>query len=217
MIRVIVADDDIAVRDGVRSILDTTADIAVVGEAANGVGALGLVDELSPDVALLDVRMPPPDGLAVAAAIERIAPTTASVVLTTFDDRDYVDTALHVGVRGFVLKASDPYELVVAIRAAANGGAYLSPRIASMLVQDLKRHSSPTANADLEGVGSALTPRERDVLRLLARGLTNKQIGEQLHLAESSIKTHVASIFLRLGTTNRVQAAITAHRLGLAQ
>lgn len=210
MIRVVLADDDAAVRSGVRSILDTVSDIEVVGEAADGRGALDLVAEHHPDVALLDVRMPPPSGLEVAAALSRGGSSAAAVILTTFDDREYVDEALRAGVRGFVLKASDPYELIVAVRAAADGGAYLSPRIASMLVDDLARHSGTGVPKEV-----ALTVRERDVLASLGRGLTNKEIGEVLHLAESSVKTHVSSIFLRLGTTNRVQAAIAAHRMGL--
>lgn len=211
MIRVIIADDDPVVRSGVRQILDTAADIAVVGEAADGHAALDLIARHRPDVALLDVRMPPPTGLEVAATLDRQRSRTAAVILTTFDDKQYVDAALRAGVRGFVLKASDPYELVVAVRAAAQGGAYLSPRIASMLVDDLARHSAGTSPAR----GESLTGREREVLAALGRGLTNKEIGEHLHLAESSVKTHVSSIFLRLGTTNRVQAAIAAHRMGL--
>ncbi|MBY6675423.1 response regulator transcription factor [Rhodococcus sp. BP-332] len=214
MTTVIVADDDAGVRAGVRAILDTTSDIAVVGEAADGTDALRLIAELTPDVALLDVRMPAPDGLEVAATLDTINSVTAAVILTTFDDREYVDAALRADVRGFPLKASDPYELVVAVRAASTGGAYLSPRIASMLVSDIRCRDTVT-NTEVRDVGSRLTSRERDVLRLLAHGLTNRQIGDQLHLAESSIKTHVASIFLRLDTTNRVQAAIVAHQLGL--
>ncbi|WP_432927847.1 response regulator [Microbispora sp. CA-135349] len=215
MIRVVLADDEAMIRVGVRSILTTDPEIEVVAEAADGHEAIEMVRAHRPDIALLDIRMPRLDGLAAVAELRAAAPEVAVVMLTTFDEDEYVSRALAEGAAGFLLKAADPRELIIGVRAVAGGAAYLSPRIAQKVITRLgggRLARADTARRQVE----MLTPREREVLALVGRGLSNQDIGRELFLSEGTVKSHVSAILLRLGLNNRVQAAIVAYEAGLA-
>jgi DNA-binding NarL/FixJ family response regulator len=213
-VRVVVADDEAMIRAGVRAILAADPGIEVVAEAADGHEAIERVRAHRPDVALLDIRMPVLDGLQAASEIAAVAPATAVVILTTFGEDDYISRALGGGVAGFLLKASDPRELLAAVHAAAGGAAYLSPAIARRVIDDY-RDPARVAAAEARRMVGALTDRERDVLGLLGAGLSNAEIGRALHLVEGTVKAHVSSILLKLDARNRVRAAIVAHQAGL--
>nr|WP_296069943.1 response regulator transcription factor [uncultured Actinoplanes sp.] len=213
MIRVVLADDEPAIRVGVATILTTDPGIEVVAEAADGRPAVELVRRHRPDIALLDIRMPGLDGLAAAAELAVVAPDVAVIILTTFDEDEYVAQALATGASGFLLKAADPRELILGVRSVADGAAFLSPRIARRVISrwgdGVAR--SRAARARLEQV----TAREREVLALVGRGLSNHEIARSLSVAEGTVKAHVSAILLRLGLSNRVQAAVLAHEAGL--
>ncbi|HWS37370.1 MAG TPA: response regulator transcription factor [Actinoplanes sp.] len=213
MIRVVLADDEPAIRVGVAAILTSDPDIAVVAEAADGREAVELVRRHRPDIALLDIRMPRLDGLAAATELATVAPEVAVIMLTTFDEDEYVASALAAGAGGFLLKAADPRELILGVRSVAEGGAFLSPRIAQRVISELGDElvRSRSARDRL----APLTNRERDVLALIGRGLSNQEIGRSLSLAEGTVKAHVSAILLRLALNNRVQAAILAYQAGL--
>ncbi|GLW96607.1 response regulator transcription factor [Microtetraspora sp. NBRC 16547] len=215
MIRVVLADDEPMIRVGVRSILTTDPEIEVVAEAADGREAVELVRAHRPDIAMLDIRMPRLDGLSAVAELRAAVPDVAIIVLTTFDEDEYVSRALAEGAAGFLLKAADPRELIIGVRAVADGAAYLSPRIAQKVIARLgggRLSRADTARRHAE----TLTPREREVLALVGRGLSNQDIGRELFLSEGTVKSHVSAILLRLGLNNRVQAAIVAYEAGLA-
>lgn len=214
MIRVLLADDEGLVRAGVRAILAADPQIDVVAEAADGREAVDLARRHRPDVALLDIRMPRLDGLAATGEILRTAPGTAVVVLTTFSEDAYIARALGDGASGFLLKSGDPQELLAGVRAVAGGAAFLSPKIAQRVIGELARGRMSRAAAARARAG-ALTPRERDVLRLLGAGLSNAEIGRRLHLVEGTVKAYVSTILTRLDVRNRVQAAIIAYEAGL--
>ncbi|MFI9010854.1 response regulator [Actinosynnema sp. NPDC053489] len=214
MIRVVVADDEAMVRAGVRAILATDPGIEVVAEAADGHEAVRAAAAHRPDVVLLDIRMPRLDGLAALADLRRAAPGVAVVVLTTFDEDEHVARALTGGANGFLLKAADPRELLLGVRAAAEGAAYLSPRIAHRLVTDLRGGRLGRTDR-ARGLVATLTGREREVLALVGRGLANQDIARRLAVTEGTVKAHVSAILQRLDVTNRVQAAILAHEAGL--
>jgi DNA-binding NarL/FixJ family response regulator len=213
MIRVVLADDEPAIRIGVAAILTSDPDIEVVAQAADGREAVELVRRHRPDIALLDIRMPRLDGLSAASELAAVAPGVAVVMLTTFDEDEYVAEALAIGAGGFLLKAADPRELILGVRSVADGAAFLSPRIAQRVITRLGDGMvrSRAARARLE----QLTARERDVLALVGRGLSNQEIARALSLAEGTVKAHVSAILLRLGLNNRVQAAILAYEAGL--
>jgi len=212
MIRVLLADDEAMIRAGLRAILATDPGITVVAEASDGREAVELTHAHQPDVVLMDIRMPKLDGLAAAAELRDVAPV---VMLTTFDEDEYVARALADGASGFLLKAADPRELLIAVRAVADGAAYLSPRVAHRVIAGLRTTelSRPAARRKVD----ALTPRERDVLALVGRGLSNQEIARELHLAEGTVKAHLSSILRGLGVQNRVQAAITAYEAGMTE
>ncbi|GAA1076053.1 response regulator [Nocardiopsis composta] len=214
MIRVLLADDEPLVRAGVATILRTDPGIEVVAEAGDGRSAVELALSHRPDVALLDVRMPVLDGLGAAAELRRAAPGIAVAMLTTFDEDAYVARALEEGASGFLLKAADPRELVLGVRAAAEGAAYLSPRVARRVIGELRGGRMSRGDAARERV-AALTPREREVLALVGEGLSNQAVAERLFLAEGTVKAHVSSVLQALGAANRVQAAIVAYEAGL--
>jgi DNA-binding NarL/FixJ family response regulator len=209
----LLADDEAMIRAGVRAILATDGGIAVVAEAANGREAVELARAHRPRVALLDIRMPTLDGLAAAAQIRQLVPETGVIMLTTFGEDDYIARALGEGVAGFLLKAGDPRELVAGVRAVADGAAYLSPRVAQRLIawSGDRLSRGPAARSRLD----ALTEREREVLALVAAGLSNAEIGRRLFLVEGTVKSYLSAIFTRLGVRNRVQAAILAFEAGL--
>jgi DNA-binding NarL/FixJ family response regulator len=211
VIRVLLADDEAMIRAGLAAVLATDPGITVVAEAADGREAVELAHAHQPDVVLMDIRMPRLDGLAAAAELAGVVPV---VMLTTFDEDDYVARALADGASGFLLKAADPRELLIAVRAVADGAAYLSPRVAHRVIAGL-RTSELTRPAAARKKVDALTPRERDVLALVGRGLSNQEIARELHLAEGTVKAHLSSILRGLDVQNRVQAAITAYEAGM--
>jgi DNA-binding NarL/FixJ family response regulator len=212
-VRVVLADDEPLVRAGVHAILTAGPGIDVVAQAADGQQAVDLVRRHRPDVAVLDIRMPRLDGLSATVELRRVAPGTAVVILTTFGEDEYILRALDGGATGFLLKTGDPRELVAGVRAAADGAAYLSPRVTKRVLTRLRPGAlRPGPGGDRT---AALSGREREVLALLGAGLSNSEIGRRLHLTEGTVKTHVSAILTRLGVRNRVQAAIVAYAEGL--
>ncbi|MFC0003949.1 response regulator transcription factor [Micromonospora siamensis] len=212
-IRVLLADDEALVRAGVRAILATDPGIEVVAEAGDGGQAVELARAHRPDVALLDIRMPRLDGLAAAVELRRLLPGTATVLLTTFGEDEYVARALGAGAAGFLLKSGDPRELIAGVRAVAGGGAYLSPRVARRVIELTGERMARVPAARDRTAG--LTEREREVLGLVGAGLSNAEIGRRLFLTEGTVKSYLTSIFTRLEVRNRVQAAILAYEAGL--
>ncbi|MFY7066908.1 response regulator [Nocardiopsis changdeensis] len=214
MIRVLIADDEAMIRAGVRAIVQSDPDIEVVAEAADGREAVDLAVSHRPDVALVDIRMPRLDGLAAAAEMRRLAPSTAVVVLTTFGEDAYISRALGDGASGFLLKAGDPRELITGVHAVADGGAYLSPQVARQVI-DRFGGGRPAREAAARTRVEQLTQREREVLALVGAGLSNADIADRLFLVEGTVKSYVSAILNRLGLRNRVQAAILAYEAGL--
>jgi DNA-binding NarL/FixJ family response regulator len=215
--RVVVADDQALVRSGFAMIL-TAAGIEVVGEAADGRQAIAAVRRLRPDVVLMDIRMPEMDGLEATRQILSAAPPGTGprvIVLTTFDLDQYVYAALHAGASGFLLKDVTPDHLVHAVRLVRDGDALLAPSITRRLVERFARPQPERASQHRDL--AALTPREREVLTLLAGGLSNGELAETLHLSEATVKTHVTRILTKLGLRDRVQAVVLAYETGLVQ
>ncbi|GIE76356.1 DNA-binding response regulator [Actinoplanes philippinensis] len=212
-LRVVLADDDSLIRTAIDAILRPVDGIDLIAQAADGRAAVDLAVRHRPDVALLDIQMPVMDGLAALREIRRLAPAVRVVVLTTFGQDEYVAQALTDGAAGFLLKESAAEELAYAIRAAAAGNAYLSPRITR---QVLDRLPAPPVRPDRDlALVEGLSGREREVLVLLAQGLSNAEIGQQLYVSEGTVKTHVYRLFTKLNCDNRVQAAMLAQRAGL--
>ncbi|MEU4291179.1 response regulator transcription factor [Kribbella sp. NPDC026596] len=212
-ISVLVVDDQEMVRAGFSALLDAQADLEVVGQAGDGAEAVVLAAELHPDVILMDVRMPVLDGLAATRRILGAAAAGDSprvIMLTTFDLDDYVYAALRAGASGFLLKHSTPDELAAAVRIVAAGDALLAPSVTRRLVEDFAR-----AQPVVPIVPVHLTPRETDVLRLVARGLSNRQIAAELVLAEQTVKTHVSNILTKLDLRDRAQAVVYAYEAGV--
>jgi DNA-binding NarL/FixJ family response regulator len=213
MIRVMLVDDQAMVRTGFRMILEAEADFTVVGEAVDGRDAVEMVARARPDVILMDVRMPNMDGIA---ACERICATDGHarvMMLTTFDLDDYVHTALRAGASGFLLKDAPPEQLVDAIRIIAAGDALLAPSVTQTLIDEIARR--PASQPDAFPGIAELTERELDVIRLMARGMSNGEIAKDLYLGEATVKTHVGRILAKLGARDRVQAVVAAYESGL--
>ena len=211
-IRVVIADDHELVRAALRMVLEVEDDIELVGEARDGAEAVGLVRELNPDVVLMDIRMPNVDGLEATRRILRDASTTRVVILTTFDLDEYVYRALQAGASGFVLKDIPPEQLVASVRSAAAGEAMLSPSVTKRLIESFVR--TPPPGPPPPEIGE-LTPRELEMLKLVARGLSNAEIAAEAFVSEPTVKTHVARILMKLGLRDRVQVAVYAHEHGL--
>jgi DNA-binding NarL/FixJ family response regulator len=215
-IGVVVADDQALVRGGFRMILDTKADLEVLGEAADGREAVALVERLRPDVVLMDVRMPDVDGLEATRRIVASGSPTRIIVLTTYDADEYVFAALRAGASGFMLKDVRPAELVDAIRVVARGDALLAPSVTRRLL-DRFADSLPGPDAAPPPDLGELTEREVEVLRLVAIALSNAEIAERLVLTEATVKTHVSSVLRKLGLRDRVQAVVLAYDVGLVR
>ena len=215
MIRVLLADDHRLVRTGFRVILDLEDDIAVVGEAADGVEAVTLTAEHSPDVVLMDVEMPGVDGLEATRRIVAAGGAASVLILTTFDRDDYLFAALEAGASGFLLKNSSPESLVEAVRVVARGDALLAPEMTRRVIAAFARPGTPPAGpaTKLE----ELTPREHEVLVALAGGATNAEIAAALHLGETTVKTHVSRVLTKLGARDRTQAVVLAYELGVVR
>ncbi len=214
MIRVVLADDQALVRAGFRALLDAEDDIEVVGEASDGEGALRLIAERSPDVALMDVRMPGIDGLTATARIaaDEELSRTRVVILTTFGLDEYVFEAIRAGASGFLVKDTEPAELIQAVRVAAAGDALLSPAITKRLIEEFATRSRADAPADgLE----RLTEREREVVALAAEGLSNGEIAGRLFVSPATAKTHVSRAMVKLGVRDRAQLVVLAYESGL--
>ncbi|GGP89104.1 response regulator [Streptosporangium pseudovulgare] len=215
MIRVLIADDEALVRSGLRMILEAAGDVAVVGEARDGDEAVTAAARLRPQVVLMDVRMPGADGLTAAARVLAAPDPPKVIMLTTFDLDEYVHEALRLGAVGFLLKDTPPRELAAAVRTVASGQAMLSPTVIKRLIASFVDRAPSRAEIARDRLAS-LTAREEDVIRALARGLSNAEIGRELRLAEATVKAHVSRVLAKLGLANRVQAAILVHDADLA-
>ena len=215
MIRALVADDQALVRGGFRMILDAQADIEVVGEAENGRTAVRRTLELHPDVVLMDVRMPVLDGIGATTELARARSPARIMMLTTFDLDEYVYAGMKAGASGFLLKDVDPADLCAAVRAVVRGDTLLSPTLTRRLIEHFLARPAPGAASG--GAAAGLTERELDVLRLIARGRSNAEIGAELFLAEPTVKTHVTRMLAKLGLRDRVQAVVFAYESGLIE
>ena len=214
MIRVLLVDDQEMVRVGFRMIIETEPDIAVVGEAADGREALDLVERSRPDVVLMDVRMPRMDGLEATALITARTHPPRVLMLTTFDAEEYVYTALRAGASGFLLKDAPAEQLIEAIRVIERGDSLLAPSVTRMLITEIARRPAIDPSAAAPGLAE-LTERELEVMRLVARGMSNAEIAVQLYLGEATIKTHVGRILAKLDLRDRVQVVVLAYESGL--
>jgi DNA-binding NarL/FixJ family response regulator len=216
-IRVLIADDQALVRAGFRVLLDSAPDIEVVGEAANGAEAAERAHALMPDVVLMDIRMPVMDGIEATRHITRVAETAGVhvLVLTTFDLDEYVYEALRAGASGFLLKDTDPPELLEAVRIVARGDALIAPAVTRRLIAEFARRPQPPAFVP-DGL-AALTEREREVLALIARGMSNDEIAEALVVSPATAKTHVSRVMGKLEARDRAQLVVIAYESGLVQ
>jgi DNA-binding NarL/FixJ family response regulator len=210
MIRVLLADDQGLVRAGFRMILRAEPDIEVVGEAADGREAVERVRELSPDVVLMDIRMPELDGIEATRRVTALPSAPRVLVLTTFDLDEYVYASLRAGASAFLLKDAPEQQLVAAVRVVADGGSLFAPSVTRRLIEEFAR-PAPAPQLD------ELTAREQEVLRLVARGRSNAEIAQELVVSEHTAKTHVASILQKLDLRNRVQAVVLAYESGLVR
>jgi DNA-binding NarL/FixJ family response regulator len=201
VIRVLVVDDHPVVRRGVTELLASVTDVEVVGATGDGADGVVLAETLDPDVVLMDIEMPVVDGVEATRRIGSAAPRSAVVILTTFADRARITRALDAGAAGYLLKDAEPSELIDGIRAAAAGSTPISPRVATRLATDVD-----------DPVPPSLTPREREVLALVAEGLANKQIARRLGIAEKTVKAHLTRVFAALDVTDRTQAALWVAR-----
>ncbi|HEY8374141.1 MAG TPA: response regulator transcription factor [Pseudonocardiaceae bacterium] len=213
MVKVMLVDDEELVRSGLRMILRSAGDIEVVAECDNGAQVFDLVCQHRPDVVLLDIRMPNADGLVALRRLRPLPNPPRVAMLTTFDLDEYVSEALRLGAAGFLLKDTDPTQLVHAVRDLARGGAVLDPGVASRVLAalaDEERVAEPARR-----LLSTLSAREREVLSLIGQGMSNAEIGHALHLSEATVKGYVSSVLSKIGAVNRVQAALVAYRGGL--
>lgn len=219
MTTVLLVDDQSLIRMGLRLVIDSEPDLEVVGEASDGAVALDQVAALAPDVVLMDIRMPGVDGIAATRRVVAEHPGTRVLVLTTFDVDEYAFAALRAGASGFLLKSARPEELADAIRTIASGESVVAPRVVRRMLDLFAPHlpsgADATGTSDVDPRLAVLTPRELDVLRAVAEGLSNAEIAEQLVLSTTTVKTHVGNMLAKLGLRDRVQAVIVAYECGL--
>jgi DNA-binding NarL/FixJ family response regulator len=218
-VRVVVVDDQALVRGAFHLLVDSAPDLEVVGEGENGAEAVALVRELEPDVVLMDIRMPVMDGLEATSAIAGLGVGTRVLVLTTFDLDDYVFGALRAGASGFLLKDTPPAQLLDGIRVVSRGESLLAPSITRQLIAEFVRRQPSPGVARWEATGSldGLTEREKEVLVLVARGLSNQEIGQQLFVTPATAKTHVSRLLMKLGARDRTQLVVLAYESGLVE
>ena len=209
MTRVLIADDDDLMRAGLVELLADEPEIEIVGQASTGRQAVERARQLAPDVVLMDVRMPDLDGIGATRELARAAPAVRVLILTTFEQDDYVFGALRAGASGFLLKRTRPEELIAAVHTIAAGDSLLSPSVTRRVIDRMAQQ--PTPDLADQGRLGGLTPREREVLELVARGLSNHEIATALHVEESTIRTHVKRILMKLELRDRVQAVIFAY------
>ena len=212
-IRVLIADDQALMRTGFRMILDAQPDIEVVGEAIDGTDAIRLYERFVPDVVVMDVRMPTMDGIEATRRLTEFDAPARVLILTTFDLDEYVYEALRAGASGFLLKDRPPEELVAAVRVIAAGEGLLAPSVTRRLIEEFAKRAPSPSRAEL----TELTDREREVLILIARGLSNGEIARSLYVAETTVKTHVGRILGKLRLRDRAQAVVLAYESGLVQ
>lgn len=212
MVRVLICDDQVVVCEGLRAILSTAADIEVVGVAYNGEEAVGLVDQLHPEVVLMDLKMPVLNGVQATRMITTNYPGVRVLVLTTYDFDEWIFDAIRSGAAGYLLKDTPREQLIAAIRGTASGKTYVDPSVAGKLFAQVNR-GVPIPDAQ---IASLLSEREMDVLRLLARGMTNTEIAQRLYLSDGTVRNYVSAILEKLGVDDRTQAALMALRAGLA-
>jgi len=210
-IRVLVVDDQAVVREGLARILDGEQDLDVVGQASDGAAAVRQAGALTPDVVLMDIRMPVLDGLAATRQVIGVRPETRVVILTTFDLDEYVYEALRSGATGFVVKDAPAEDIVRAVRAAAAGDALVSPGVTRRLIEQFSRIRPLQRRQGID----RLTDRERDVLVAMARGLSNREIGDLLHVSEGTVRSHVGHVLAKLQVRDRVQAVVAAYEAGV--
>ncbi|ADP84565.1 response regulator [Pseudofrankia inefficax] len=215
MTRIVIADDDHLMRAGLVELVTVDPSIQVVGEAATGREAVTQTQRLRPDVVLMDVRMPDLDGIAATRELATRVPETRVLILTTFEQDDYVFGALRAGASGFLLKRTRPEDLIAAVHTVAAGDALLSPSVTRRVIDRLTRQPVP----DLAGTRALadLTPREREVLELMAQGLSNREIARHLVVEESTVRTHAKRVLAKLGLRDRIQAVIFAYENGINQ
>jgi DNA-binding NarL/FixJ family response regulator len=214
MITVVIADDEELMRAGLRAVLEADDEISVVAEARNGDEAVAAVQRHQPTVVLMDIRMPKSDGLTATRALSVLPAPPKVIVLTTFDLDEYVHAALRAGAVGFLLKDTPPRELIRAVHLVTEGQAMLSPSVTRHLIATFVERDSPIGDVAKQRLGT-LTAREREVLALVGQGLSNTEIGEQLHNSQATVKAHMSRLLAKLDLANRVQAAIFAHDANL--
>jgi DNA-binding NarL/FixJ family response regulator len=216
-VRVLLVDDDDLMRAGLRSVLSSDETIDVVGEAGDGRDAVECVRKLGPDVVLMDVRMPNLDGIAATREVLDARPEAKVVILTTFEEDDYIFGALRAGASGFLLKRTSPEDLIGGLHTVAAGDSLLSPSVTRRVVERMAGQPAPAPDAAASARLQELTPREREVLELVARGLSNSEIATAFVIEESTVKTHVKRILMKLRLRDRVQAVIFAYESGVTR
>ncbi|OLC53568.1 MAG: hypothetical protein AUH85_13920 [Chloroflexi bacterium 13_1_40CM_4_68_4] len=216
-IRVLIADDHAVVRSGLRSILESEDDIDVIGEAADGHQALESAQELLPDVILMDINMGDWDGVTATRRVRNSVPSSRVIVLTNYDEDNLVFSSIRAGASGYLLKEVSGQQLTNAIRTVADGFSLIYPSVARRVLDEFGRLRVGSAPADDDQGYSDLTPREREVLKLIASGRANKEIGNELGISERTVKTHISNIFSKLQLTDRTQAALYVHNRGLLE
>jgi DNA-binding NarL/FixJ family response regulator len=219
---VLLVDDQMLIRQGIRVLLEIEKDIQVVGEATNGREAVGQVEALHPDVVLMDVRMPEMDGVAATRELSARFPDVGVIILTTFEDDETVFEGLKAGARGYLLKDIGSEEMAQAVRKVASGEALIQPRLTRKVLAEFSRMASAGDNrtpaktgAPSESLAAPLTDREREVLQALARGLSNREIADELVITEGTVKNHVSNLIEKLGVRDRTQAVLKGQELGL--